>query len=72
MNAYIEPFHGKIGRECFNRYSFTLYDEVYYYIEGYIDFYNSIRPHGDLKNRSPKAFNQFYLAGKIPIQEISL
>ncbi|WP_226671603.1 IS3 family transposase, partial [Metabacillus litoralis] len=72
MNAYIESFHSQIQRECFDRHHFHFYDEAYYYIDRYIDFYNTVRPHGSLKNRSPEKFSQLSLAGEIPIQEVSL
>lgn len=72
MNAYIESFHSQIQRECFDRHSFSFYDEAYYYIDRYIDFYNTIRPHGSLGNYSPETFSELTLKGQIPIQEISL
>jgi putative transposase len=72
MNAYIESFHSQVQRECFNRHSFTFYDEAYYYIDHYIDFYNNTRPHGSLGNYSPKKYLQLTLDGSIPIREISL
>jgi len=72
MNAYIESFHAQIQRECFNRHSFTFYDEAYYRIDQYIDFYNNIRPHGSLRNYAPKKFGQLTLSGELPVQEISL
>lgn len=72
MNAYIESFHSQIERECFKRHSFTFYDEAYYYIDHYIDFYNNTRPHGSLNNYSPEKYLQLTLDGNIPIQEISL
>lgn len=72
MNAYIESFHSQIQRECFNRHSFTFYDEAYYYIDQYIDFYNNIRPHGSLKNYSPKRYLQLTLDGDVSTKEIKL
>ena len=72
MNAYIESFHSQIQRECFNRHTFTFYDEAYYYIDQYIDFYNNTRPHGNLNNYSPTRYLQLTLEGNIPIREISL
>ena len=72
MNAYIESFHSQLQRECFDRHIFTFYEEAYYYIDRYIDFYNTVRPHGSLKNRPPEVFSQLAMAGKIPIKEISL
>lgn len=73
MNAYIESFHSQIQRECFNRHSFTFYDEAYYYIDHYIDFYNHIRPHGSLDNYSPNRYLQLTLdSGEIQTEEIKL
>lgn len=72
MNAYIESFHAQIQRECFDRHPFHFYDEAYYYIDGYIDTYNNIRPHGSLGNHSPNRYSQLTLAGKIPMRQISL
>ncbi len=72
MNAYIESFHSSLQRECFDRHAFTFYDEAYYHIDEYINFYNIIRPHGSLKNYSPYKYNQLTLAGTVTVQEISL
>ena len=72
MNAYIESFHSRLQSECFDRHDFHFYEEAYYYIDKYIDFYNTIRPHGSLNNYTPERFSQLILAGEIPIQAISL
>ncbi|MDV2583507.1 IS3 family transposase [Alkalibacillus haloalkaliphilus] len=72
MNAYIESFYSQLQRECFKRHTFTFFEEAYYHIEQYIDFYNKVRPHGSLKDRSPSRFNQLTLEGVIPIQEVKL
>lgn len=72
MNAYIESFHSCIQRECFDRHLFTFYEEAYYHIDEYIDFYNRIRPHGSLQLKSPEKYYQLTLEGRIPIRTISL
>lgn len=72
MNAFIESFHSQIQRECFNRHVFHFYDEAYYYIDEYIDFYNNRRPHGSLNNYTPEKFYQLALKNQIPNMEISL
>lgn len=72
MNAYIESFHSQLQRECFDRHIFTFYEEAYYYIDNYIDFYNNVRPHGSLKNYTPEVFSQLSLTKVIPVQEVSL
>lgn len=71
-NAYIESFHSRLQKECFDRNPFTFYDEAFYYIDEYIKFYNTKRPHGSLENYTPQKYNQLSSEGKIPINEISL
>lgn len=72
MNAFIESFHSSLQRECFDRHIFNFYEEAYYYIDQYIDFYNHIRPHGSLLNHPPMEYSKRTLAGTIPVQTISL
>lgn len=72
MNAYIESFHRRLQAECFDRHVFTFYDEAYYYIDQYIEFYNNVRPHGSLMNYSPEKFNFLTQTDQIPVKEISL
>lgn len=72
MNAYIESFHSSLQRECFDRQPFSFYEEAYYYIDQYIDFYNNIRPHGSLKNKSPKKYKQLVSSGGVQVEAISL
>ena len=72
MNAFIESFHSSLQRECYDRHTFNFYEEAYYYIDQYIDFYNNTRPHGSLKNYPPEKYNQLTLAGTLPTREISL
>lgn len=73
MNAFIESFHSSLQRECFDRHPFNFYDEAYYYIDSYIEFYNQIRPHGSLNNYPPHEFFELIRAGKtISMEPISL
>ncbi|MGM8214779.1 IS3 family transposase [Bacillaceae bacterium W0354] len=72
MNAYIESFHSQVQRECFDRHSFTFYDEAYYYIDEYIHFYNHTRPHGSLGDSPPEKYFQLTLDGRRPIQIVNL
>lgn len=72
MNAYIESFHSSLQRECFDRHTFSFYDEAYSHIDQYIDFYNNVRPHGSLKNYPPGKYSELVLAGTIPVEAISL
>jgi putative transposase len=56
LNAYIESFHSIIERECYSRYDMEFFEEAYYYIDQFMDFYNARRYHGSLKQRSPVQF----------------
>ncbi|MCM3651185.1 IS3 family transposase [Metabacillus litoralis] len=57
LNAYIESFHSIIERECYQQHVFECFDEAYYRIDEFIEFYNNRRYHGSLKYLSPKEFN---------------
>lgn len=46
LNAFIESFHSIIERECYQRYNFECFEEAYYRIDEFIDFYNHRRYHG--------------------------
>lgn len=60
LNAYIESFHSIIERECYQRYNFECFDEAYYFIDEFIDFYNNRRYHGSLDYLSPVQFHERY------------
>lgn len=60
LNAYIESFHSVIERECYQRYTYECFEEAYYRIDEYIDFYNNRRFHGSLNYLPPKKFHQLY------------
>ncbi|WP_299095776.1 IS3 family transposase [uncultured Metabacillus sp.] len=60
LNAYIESFHSIIERECYQRYTFDCFDEAYYRIDEYMEFYNERRYHGSLNYLTPMKFHQLY------------
>ncbi|WP_078592736.1 IS3 family transposase [Evansella clarkii] len=66
LNAYIESFHSVIERECYQRYRFECFEEAYYRIDEYMDFYNNRRYHGSLKYLSPAKFYKLYSKGNCP------
>ena len=37
MNAHIESFHSILQKDCYNRYEFTSYIEVYEVVSDYMD-----------------------------------
>ncbi|WP_368072785.1 IS3 family transposase [Bacillus sp. FJAT-27225] len=41
-------------------YSFEFFEEAYYRIDEYIEFYNERRYHGSLRRMSPKKFIEKY------------
>lgn len=60
LNAYIESFHSIIERECYLRYEMEFFEEAYYYIDQFMDFYNNRRYHGSLGYLSPAQFLKKY------------
>ncbi|WP_412059638.1 IS3 family transposase [Metabacillus idriensis] len=60
LNAYIESFHSIIERECYKRYTFECFEEAYYRIDEFMDFYNNRRFHGSLNYLTPKKFHKLY------------
>jgi len=73
LNAFIESFHSVLERECYQQHDFECFEEAYYWIDQYMDFYNHRRYHGSLKNLSPFKFNQkFKQEGFIPEMGVSL
>lgn len=59
-NAFIESFHSIIERDVFRRYSFEFFEEAYFRIDEYIEFYNQRRYHGSLGRMSPLKFHEKY------------
>ncbi|HWO77107.1 MAG TPA: IS3 family transposase [Bacillus sp. (in: firmicutes)] len=73
LNAYIESFHSIIERECYQRHSFECFEEAYYWIDHYMDFYNYRRYHGSLKYLSPTKYNwKFRKEGFVPEMAVNL
>lgn len=72
MNAYIESFHSCIQRECLDRHPFEFYEEGYYHIDKYMNFYNDTRPHGSLNYPSPKKYHELFVIGECGDQVVSL
>jgi putative transposase len=60
LNAYIESFHSIIERECYQRHAFECFEEAYYWIDQFMDFYNNRRYHGSLKYLSPAKYHWKY------------
>jgi putative transposase len=59
-NAYIESFFSILERDLFRRYAFEYFEEAYYRIDEFIEFYNTRRYHGSLGRMSPYKFNEKY------------
>jgi putative transposase len=57
LNAFIESFHSVIERECYQQHTFECFEEAYYWIDQYMDFYNNRRYHGSLEYLSPARYN---------------
>lgn len=56
QNAFIERFNGSMRRECLNTEEFHSVLEARVVITGWVDEYNTIRPHRGLGGRTPAAF----------------
>ena len=57
MNAHIESFHSILQKDCYNRYEFTSYIEVYEAVSEYMDYYNKRYRHGSLADKLPFSQN---------------
>lgn len=57
-NAFIESFHSVLERELLKDVEFQTFEEAFYMVKQYINFYNERRIHGSLKYLSPVKFNQ--------------
>lgn len=55
-NAYIESFHSALERECYQQHTFEFFEEAYYCIDEYVQFYNERRYHGSLNYLAPQQF----------------
>ena len=61
MIAHIEAFHSILEDECYSRYEFDSFLEVYREVAEYMEYYNTRRRHGSLKYMSPNNFYQAFL-----------
>ncbi|KKK36401.1 hypothetical protein WQ57_06655 [Mesobacillus campisalis] len=59
-NAFIESFHSNLERDLFRRFTFEYFEEAYYRIDEYMEFYNERRYHGSLGRMSPAKFYEKY------------
>lgn len=73
LNAYIESFHSIIERDCYIRYEMEFFEEAYYYIDQFMDFYNNRRYHGSLGHLSPEQYlKRFQEVGFQPEMAVNL
>ena len=70
MNAYIESFHALLEDECYKRYEFQNFEEVYRYVGDYIDYYNFRRRHGSINNMAPMQFYRASLEKQVPVTQL--
>ena len=59
-NAIIESFNARVRAECLNENWFLSLEDARKKIEAWRQDYNSVRPHGALRNRTPEE----YVAGQ--------
>ncbi|WP_409296797.1 IS3 family transposase [Peribacillus sp. SCS-26] len=59
-NAYIESFFSLLERHVFRRYTFEYFEEAYYRVGEYMEFYNHRRYHGSLGRMAPAKFHDKY------------
>lgn len=71
-NAFIESFHSVLERELLQGVEFQTFEEAFYVVKQYIDFYNQRRIHGSLKYLSPAKFNQAWQDNKYPDMKVSV
>jgi len=55
--AYIESFFASLKREFVRNNTFENLDDLCRKLNVYLDFYNNLRPHGSLKNKTPGSFS---------------
>ncbi len=58
MIAHIESFHSILEDECYSRYEFNNFLEVYREVAEYMEYYNNRRRHGSLGYMAPNNFYQ--------------
>ncbi|HAE62432.1 MAG TPA: IS3 family transposase [Eubacteriaceae bacterium] len=63
-NAHIEAFHRLLEDECFSRYEFAAYAEVYEVVAQYINRYNKQRLHSSIGYVPPEEFYKYLRNGE--------
>ena len=53
LNAYIERFNRSIRQECLDHFIILNYKHLRNLVKGYVNYYNSVRPHQGIDNRIP-------------------
>lgn len=62
-NSYIEAYHSNLDRDVISRMEFSSFYEAKEKIRKYVLHYNSERPHGGIKMRSPDhVWNEYYFS----------
>ena len=56
QNAYVESFNGVFRDGCLDRWIFTSVREAKQVIRQWLDEYNTVRPHGSLRGKTPEVF----------------
>jgi len=70
-NAYIEAFHSILERECLRWHCFETFEQAFEEVDRFIQFYNTERLHGSLKDLPPKEYLELVTAGVIQPQRIA-
>ena len=71
MIAHIEAFHSILEEECYSRYEFSSFLEVYRVVAEYMEYYNTRRRHGSLRYMAPNNFYQAFLDKIVDLEPFS-
>ena len=71
MNAHIESFHAILEDECYSRYEFSSFMEVYATITEYMRYYNKRRRHGSIKYMALNKFYEVFMSNTVNIEAFS-
>ncbi|WP_267901024.1 IS3 family transposase [Cohnella endophytica] len=61
MNAYIESFHSVLEDNLFSKVAFMTFEEAYFELDKYMNFYNNRRMHGSLRRMPPARFSEWVM-----------
>lgn len=59
QNAFIESFNGRFRDECLNEHWFLDLADAQHIIEAWRIDYNTVRPHGELEDRTPEEYVKY-------------